>query len=189
MKLVILDRDGTINADSDDYVKSPDEWRPLPGAFKAIARLNHAGWHVVVASNQSGLGRGLFDVAALNAMHAKMHKLLAGEGGRIDAVFYCPHSPDEVCNCRKPLPGLFEQIGERYGIELKGVPAVGDSQRDLQAGAAVGCEPHLVLTGKSAQYRGQALPGTFPGGTVVHEDLGAFAEFLLTRVPTPKATV
>ena len=116
MKLVILDRDGTINADSDDYVKSPEEWQPLPGALKAIARLNHAGWHVVVASNQSGLGRGLFDVASLNAMHAKMHKLLAAEGGRIDAVFYCPHSPDEACHCRKPQPGLFEQIGERYGV-------------------------------------------------------------------------
>ena len=111
-KLVILDRDGTINQDSDDYVKSADEWVPLPGALEAIARLNHAGWHVVVASNQSGLGRGLFDVAALNAMHTKMHKLLATAGGRIDAVFYCPHSPDEACNCRKPASGLFEQMGK-----------------------------------------------------------------------------
>ncbi|MFO1245303.1 MAG: D-glycero-beta-D-manno-heptose 1,7-bisphosphate 7-phosphatase [Ramlibacter sp.] len=187
MKLVILDRDGTINADSDDYVKSPEEWQPLPGALKAIARLNHAGWHVVVASNQSGLGRGLFDVASLNAMHAKMHKLLAAEGGRIDAVFYCPHSPDEACHCRKPQPGLFEQIGERYGVELKGVPTVGDSLRDVQAGAAVGCEPHLVLSGKGVQYRGQPLPDSFPPGTRVHEDLAAFAEYLLARAPVPKA--
>ena len=153
MKLVILDRDGTINSDSDDYVKTPEEWQPLPGALEAIARLNHAGWHVVIASNQSGLGRGLFDVASLNAMHAKMHKMLAAVGGRVDAVFYCPHSPEEFCNCRKPLPGLFEQIGSRFGVPLKGVPTAGDSVRDLQAGSSAGCEPHLVLTGKSERYR------------------------------------
>ncbi|MBC7482603.1 MAG: D-glycero-beta-D-manno-heptose 1,7-bisphosphate 7-phosphatase, partial [Rhizobacter sp.] len=122
MKLVILDRDGTINADSDEFIKSPEEWLPLPGALEAIARLNHAGWHCVIASNQSGLGRGLFDVGSLNAMHAKMHKMLAAQGGRIDAVFYCPHTADDECQCRKPLPGLFEQIGERFGDELKGTP-------------------------------------------------------------------
>jgi D-glycero-D-manno-heptose 1,7-bisphosphate phosphatase len=118
MKLVILDRDGTINQDSADYVKAPSEWQPLPGALEAIAKLNHAGWHVVVATNQSGLGRGLFDVASLNAMHAKMHTMLAAVGGRIDAVFYCPHAPEDVCRCRKPEPGLFEQIGDRFGVEL-----------------------------------------------------------------------
>ena len=181
MKLVILDRDGTINEDSDDYVKSEAEWKPLPGALEAIARLNHAGWHVVVASNQSGLGRGLFDVAALNAMHAKMHKLLAAAGGRVEAIFYCPHAPDQTCRCRKPLPGLFEQIGERYGVTLKGVPTVGDSARDLIAGAAVGCEPHLVLTGKSARLRGQPLPDNFPAGTQVHDSLLAFADHLVSR--------
>ena len=179
MKLVILDRDGTINADSDEYVKSAQEWVPLPGALEAIARLNHAGWHVAVATNQSGLGRGLFDVAALNAMHAKMHKLLGAVGGRIDAVFFCPHGPEDDCQCRKPLPGLFEQIGERFGVDLKGVPCVGDSLRDVQAGAAVGCEPHLVLTGKGAGYRGRPLPETFPPGTRVHENLAAFVEYLL----------
>ncbi len=181
MKLVILDRDGTINADSDEYIKSAAEWVPLPGAIEAIARLNHAGWHVVVASNQAGLGRGLFDVAALNAMNAKMHKLLATQGGRVDAVFYCPHTPDDACTCRKPLPGLFEQIGERFGVDLAGVPVVGDQLRDLQAGAAVGCEPHLVLTGKGAAYRGRALPETFPAGTRMHEDLMAFADHLIAR--------
>lgn len=181
MNLVILDRDGTINEDSDDYVKSEAEWKPLPGALEAIAKLNHAGWHVVVASNQSGLGRGLFDVAALNAMHAKMHKLLATAGGRVEAIFYCPHAPDQTCRCRKPMPGLFEQIGERYGITLKGVPTVGDSARDLVAGATAGCEPHLVLTGKSAQLRGQALPDSFPAGTRVHESLLAFADYLVSR--------
>jgi len=181
LKLVILDRDGTINEDSDEYIKSEAEWKPLPGALEAIARLNHAGWHVVVASNQSGLGRGLFDVAALNAMHAKLHKLLAQVGGRVEAIFYCPHAPDQACHCRKPLPGLFEQIGERYGVSLKGVPTVGDSARDIIAGASVGCEPHLVLTGKGAKLRGQPLPDNFPAGTRVHESLLAFADYLVAR--------
>ena len=118
IKLVILDRDGTINEDRDDYVKSADEWVPVPGALEAIARLNHAGWHTVIASNQSGLARGLFDMAALNAIHARMNRELAEVGGRIDAVFFCPHGPDDGCRCRKPLPGLFETIGDRYGVDL-----------------------------------------------------------------------
>jgi D-glycero-D-manno-heptose 1,7-bisphosphate phosphatase len=181
MKICILDRDGTINEDSDEFVKSPGEWMPLPGALEAIATLNHAGWHVVVATNQSGLGRGLFDVAALNAMHAKMHSMLAAVGGRVDAIFYCPHAPDDHCHCRKPSPGLFEQIAERYGVDLKGMPAVGDSVRDLVAGAAVGAEPHLVLTGKGAPYRDQPLSDKFPPQTQVHQDLAAFAQFLVGR--------
>ena len=181
MKLCILDRDGTINVDRDDYVKSAFEWEPLPGALEAIARINHAGWHVVVASNQSGLGRGLFDVAALNAMHAKMHRMLAAVGGRVDAVFYCPHAPEEVCNCRKPAPGLFTQIAERYGVVLTGMPAVGDSARDLVAAQAVGCTPHVVLTGKAAAYLDQPLPTSFPAHTVAHADLAAFAEYLVAQ--------
>ncbi len=181
MKLVILDRDGTINIDSDEYVKTADEWQPLPGALEAIARLNHAGWHVVVATNQSGLGRGLYDIGALNAMHAKMHKLLAAVGGRVDAVFFCPHAPEDACQCRKPAPGLFEQIGERLGVDLADVPTVGDSARDLQAGASVGCEPHLVLTGKGAVFRDRPLPETFPAGTCIHKDLSAFADHLINR--------
>jgi len=181
MKLVILDRDGTVNQDSQDYVKSPEEWLPLPGALEAIARLNHAGWHVVIASNQSGLGRGLFDVSTLNAMHAKMHALLAAVGGRVDAVFYCPHTSDDGCHCRKPEPGLLEQIGERYGIDLRGVPMVGDSARDVMAAVSAGCEPHLVLTGKGVTYRGRDLPESFPKATQVHADLAAFADFLLAR--------
>ena len=187
MKLVILDRDGTINADSDEFVKSPQEWEPLPGALEAIARLNHAGWHVAIASNQSGLGRGLFDVASLNAMHTKMHKLLAAHGGRVDAIFYCPHTPEDGCSCRKPLPGLFEQIADRFGVELKGTPVVGDGLRDLQAGIAAGCEPHLVHTGKGAEFKGKPLPDTFPPNTQVHEDLGAFADWLIARHAAPKA--
>jgi len=189
MKLVILDRDGTINEDRDDYVKSADEWVPLPGALEAIARLNHAGWHTVIASNQSGLGRGLFDMAALNAMHAKLNQMLSRVGGRIDAVFFCPHAPDDQCGCRKPLPGLFEQIGERYGVNLKDVPVVGDTLRDLQAGLAVGCEPHLVRTGKAAaldEAQLQQWLAQLPGATV-HADLGAFADFLIAREKQRKA--
>jgi D-glycero-D-manno-heptose 1,7-bisphosphate phosphatase len=181
VKLVILDRDGTINQDSDEFVKSPEEWIPLPGALEAIARLNHAGWQVVIASNQSGLGRGLFDVAALNAMHARMYKLLATAGGRVEAVFYCPHAPEEGCECRKPKPGLFVQIGERFGVDLTGVPTAGDSVRDLQAGAAAGCEPHLILTGKGVAWRNVPLSPDFPAGTLVHEDLASFARYLIAR--------
>jgi D-glycero-D-manno-heptose 1,7-bisphosphate phosphatase len=183
MKLVILDRDGTINEDRDDYVKSADEWVPLPGALEAIARLNHAGYHAVIASNQSGLGRGLFDMASLNAMHIKLNHQLALLGGRIDAVFLCPHAPDDQCDCRKPLPGLFEQISERYGMNLKGVPVVGDTQRDLQAGIALGCEPHLVRTGKAAALDEAQLDQWLERlpGTTVHDDLGAFVDFLIER--------
>ena len=183
MKLIIIDRDGTINEERADFVKTADEWVPLPGALEAVARLNHAGWHVVVASNQSGLGRGLFDVAALNAMHSKMHKLLAAHGGKMDGIFYCPHTPTDGCTCRKPLPGLFEQIIERYGLDVGSVQqrihTVGDSVRDLQAGAAAGCVPHLVLTGNGAKYQGQALPIDFPAGTQVHADMAAFADYVL----------
>lgn len=181
MKLVILDRDGTLNQASDEFITSPEEWLPLPGALDAVARLNHAGFHVVVATNQTGLGRGLFDVVALNAIHAKMHKLLAAVGGRVDAVFYCPHGPEEHCVCRKPLPGLFTQIGERYGVDLQDVAACGDNLEHLLAGAAAGCAPHLVRTGQSAGLQTPPLPEGFPPATQVHADLGAFADFLITQ--------
>jgi D-glycero-D-manno-heptose 1,7-bisphosphate phosphatase len=180
MNLIILDRDGTINEDRDDYVRSPEEWTPLPGALEAIARLNHAGWHTVLATNQSGLGRGLFDMAALNAMHVKMHQMLAKVGGRIDAVFFCPHTPDENCTCRKPLPGLIEQIGQRYGVDLRTVPIVGDSLRDLQAGYAMGCRPHLVRTGKGANLSESEVLREVPG-TLFHDDLPAFAEYMIQQ--------
>lgn len=184
-KLVILDRDGTINHDSDDYVKSPEEWVALPGAIDAMARLHHAGWHMVIASNQSGLGRGLFDVATLNLMHDKLNKELASAGGRVDAIFYCPHTPDDHCQCRKPLPGLFEQIGDRFGVQLSDVHAVGDTLRDAQAAAAVGCQTHLVRTGKSQSLTEDRLPEHFPPGARVHADLGAFADWLLNHETTP----
>lgn len=183
LKLVILDRDGTINEDRDDFVKSADEWVPLPGALEAIARLNQAGWHTVVATNQSGIGRGLFDMAALNAMHMKMNQALHRVGGRVDAVFFCPHTPQDDCSCRKPRPGLLKLIAERYGIELAGVPTVGDSMRDLRAGEAAGCRPHLVRTGKLGRAGEEAITlacAEVPG-TQVHDDLAAFAEALVQQ--------
>jgi D-glycero-D-manno-heptose 1,7-bisphosphate phosphatase len=168
MKLVILDRDGVINQDSDQFIKTPDEWKPIPGSLDAIARLNHAGYRVVVASNQSGIGRGLFDMAALNAINDKMYRTLAHVGGRIDALFYCPHAADAGCECRKPKPGMFHDIAQRFNVDLAGVPSVGDSLRDLQAAAAVGAQPLLVLTGKGAKTRSA---GGLPEGTTIYADL------------------
>ena len=183
LKLIILDRDGTINEDRDDFVKTPDEWVPIPGALEAIARLNHTGWHTVVVTNQSGLGRGLFDMSTLNAMHVKMNQMLAKQGGRIDAVFFCPHTPEEHCDCRKPQPGLILQVGERYGLNLKDVAVVGDSLRDLLAGAAAGCPTHLLRTGKAARYSEEQLAHVLAQapGTQVHADLAAFAESMILR--------
>jgi len=185
LKLVILDRDGTLNHDSDEYIKSPEEWKALPGALEAVGRLNHAGYHVVLATNQSGLGRGLMDVASLNAIHKQMFKQLAAVGGRIDAIFYCPHTPEDACACRKPLPGLLDQVAERFGIDIKDVPFVGDSLRDMQAAEAAGCTPHLVLTGKSEALRGSPLPPTFPASTQMHTDLQAFVDMLLKKSMEP----
>lgn len=168
MKLVILDRDGVINHDSDNYIKGPDEWRPIPGSLEAIARLNHAGYHVILATNQSGVGRGLFEVSTLNAIHDKMHRALAQIGGRIDAIFYCPHSQEANCECRKPRAGLLEEIARRFNVDLNGVPNIGDSLRDLQAAAAVGAAPVLVLTGKGEKTQ---RDGELPKGTQIYADL------------------
>ena len=170
MKLVILDRDGVINHDSDSFIKSPEEWRPIPGSLEAIARLNHAGYHVVLATNQSGVGRGLFEVSTLNAIHDRMHRALGQIGGRVDAIFFCPHAQDANCNCRKPRAGLLEEIARRFGVDLKGVPAVGDSLRDLQCAAAVGATPILVLTGKGEKTRSE---GALPADTQIYPDLAA----------------
>jgi D-glycero-D-manno-heptose 1,7-bisphosphate phosphatase len=178
MKLIILDRDGVINFDSDKFIKSPDEWKPIPGSLEAVARLSQNGYRVVVASNQSGVGRGLFDMATLNAIHAKMHKALAQFGGRIDAVFYCPHAADSQCECRKPRTGLFSQIAERFHADLAGVPAIGDSLRDLQAAAEVGCQPMLVETGKG---RKTLDAGGLPEGTLIFSDLAEAVDAILGR--------
>jgi len=172
MKLVILDRDGVINYDSAQHIKRPEEWKPIPGSLAAISRLNQAGYRVVVATNQSGIGRGLLDVATLNAIHDKMHKALAQTGGRIDAVFYCPHAQDAGCSCRKPKPGLLEDIARRFNVDLSGVPCIGDSLRDLQAAAQLKAQPILVLTGKGTQT---AAAGGLPANTRVYTDLGEAA--------------
>ena len=170
MKLVILDRDGVINHDSDSFIKAPSEWRPIAGSLEAIARLNHAGYHVVLATNQSGVGRGLFEVSTLNAIHDRMHRALAQIGGRIDAIFFCPHAHDAGCNCRKPRSGLLDEIASRFNVDLKGVPSIGDALRDLQAAAAVGAAPILVLTGKGRKTQ---EAGGLPEGTQIYDDLAA----------------
>lgn len=172
MKLVVLDRDGTINYDSDQYIKSPSEWKPIPGSLEAIARLTQRGWRCVVATNQSGIARGLFDMATLNAIHTEMHRAVGQAGGRIDAIFFCPHAADSNCECRKPKPGLLREIASRFDIELKGVPMIGDSLRDVEAAAAVGAQPYLVLTGKGRQTRDA---GGLPKGTEIVADLAAIA--------------
>ena len=175
MKLVVLDRDGTINADSDQHIKSPSEWRPIKGSLEAIARLTQAGWHVVVATNQSGLARGLFDFAALNAIHDAMHRAVAQAGGRIDAIFFCPHAAEAECECRKPKPGMLREIAERMNVDLAAVPVIGDSLRDLQAAAVAGARPFLVLTGKGKSTHNE---GGLPDGTQVFADLASAAEHL-----------
>jgi len=183
VKLIVLDRDGSLGQIPEDFVRSPDDWVPQPGALEAVARLNQAGWRVVVASNQSGLGRGLFDMATLNAVHARMHKLLAAAGARVDAVFVCPHAPEEGCACRKPEPGLLQQIGQRYGVALSEIRAVGDSLNDVRAAVAAGCQPHLLLCGLLQAHGGPGglpLPAV-PEGCQVHKDLAAFADSILAR--------
>jgi len=183
MKLVILDRDGVINEDSPDFIKSPAEWIPIPGSLEAIARLNQAGYRVVVASNQSGIARQFFDMTVLNAIHKKMHDMAQQVGATIDAVFFCPHAAADHCDCRKPKPGMFTEISQRYKISLKGVPVVGDSLRDLQAGYVSGCVPYLVLTGKGEKTQ---ATGGLPPGTMVFPDLAAMVQHLL-RTSTPPA--
>lgn len=172
MKLIILDRDGVINHDSDQFIKNPDEWQPIEGSPEAIALLTQWGWHVVVATNQSGIGRGLFGMDTLNAIHDRMTKTIARAGGRIDAIFYCPHTETANCDCRKPKPGMLLNIAERFSVDLAHVPFVGDSLRDLQAAKAAGAQPWLVLTGK-----GQATKeaGKLPRGTRIFDNLAAVA--------------
>jgi D-glycero-D-manno-heptose 1,7-bisphosphate phosphatase len=177
-RLIVLDRDGVINHDSDQFIKSPEEWRPIPGSLEAIARLHHAGFRIVVATNQSGVGRGLYDMATLNAIHEKMHKAIGQVGGRLDAVFFCPHTADSRCECRKPRTGMLLEIGRRFNVDLSGVPCVGDGLRDLQAADAVGAHPMLVLTGKGEKT---LRDGGFPKNTVIFPDLAFAASALLSN--------
>lgn len=177
MPLIILDRDGVINYDSDDYIKSPEEWIPIPGSLEAIARLNQAGYQVIVATNQSGLARGYFDMETLDQIHKKMHAALAAHGGKIAALFYCPHSPDEGCDCRKPRPGLFKQIARQFNVDLNDVPAIGDTLCDAEAARAVGAKPILVRTGKGSRIPQQEMPRDVP----VYADLAAAVDALLVN--------
>jgi D-glycero-D-manno-heptose 1,7-bisphosphate phosphatase len=177
--LLILDRDGVINQDSPKFVKNTDEWLPIPGSIEAIGKLSRAGYTVAVASNQSGLARGLFDRKALRAMHRKLRRLVAAEGGHIDRIVVCPHGPDDGCHCRKPAPGLLLRLARYYGTSLDGVPAVGDSLRDLEAAVAAGATPILVRTGN-----GKAIASRLPKGlrsVPIFDDLAAVADALLKR--------
>ncbi len=175
MKLVILDRDGVINYDSDAFIKTPDEWKPIPGSLEAIAHLTQAGYRVVIATNQSGISRGLLDMVTLNAINDKMCKAVNQVGGRIDAMFFCPHANSDKCNCRKPATGMFKEISDRFGLELNGVPAIGDSLRDLQAAAEVGAIPILVLSGKGKKTRAK---GGLPENTRIFSNLSAAVDAL-----------
>ena len=175
MKLVILDRDGTINEDSDHYIKSPEELHPIEGSLDAIARLTQAGYRIVVATNQSGIARGLFDTATLIAIHTLLQRQAAQAGGRIDAFFFCPHAADSSCQCRKPQPGMLVEVARRFNVSLKDVYMVGDAQRDLEAAVAAGARPVLVLTGKGQKTQRE---GKLPPVTEVYDNLAAFAERL-----------
>ena len=177
MKLVVLDRDGVINYDSVHFIKSTNEWIPIPGSLEAIALLNQSGYRVAVATNQSGISRGLFDMVTLNAIHDKMHRALGQLGGRVDAMFYCPHSAEDNCSCRKPKPGMMEEIGHRFGMDMKGLPIVGDALRDLQAGAVLGMQPILVRTGKGEET---LAAGGLPDGTLVFADLAEAVQHIIS---------
>ncbi len=175
-KLIVLDRDGVINYDSDDYVKSVDEWIPLPGSMEALAKLTHAGYKIAIATNQSGISRGYFTVATLDAMHQKMLTLAAEAGAKIDYIAYCPHGPDDGCDCRKPLPGLIHQIEKALNISAEGCYMVGDSLRDLQAGSAAGLVPALVLTGKGERTQAKGIELQ---GVAVFSDLNNFVDQII----------
>ncbi|EGL54593.1 MAG: D-glycero-beta-D-manno-heptose 1,7-bisphosphate 7-phosphatase [Pseudomonadota bacterium] len=177
MSLIILDRDGVINHDSDDFIKNPAEWEPIEGSLEAIARLNYAGYRVVVITNQSGIARGLFDVETLNRIHSKMRRMLAQVGGKIEAIMFCPHGPEDDCQCRKPQNGSFVDLAHRLRVNLENVPAVGDSLRDIQAAMLSQARPILVKTGKGER----TLAAGIPDGVEVYEDLASVATALLER--------
>jgi D-glycero-D-manno-heptose 1,7-bisphosphate phosphatase len=186
--LIILDRDGVINFDSDAYIKSPDEWQPIPGSLEAISRLTHAGWAIAVATNQSGIERGLFDINTLHAIHNKMAQAVGQAGGRLDGIFFCPHTASSRCPCRKPAAGLFHDIAHRFKRDLKGTPVIGDSLRDLQAGERCGCDLWLVKTGKGLRTisaADQDPEKQLPKGTQIVADLAAAVDRILAKPPTP----
>lgn len=188
-RLVILGRDGILNRYREDHVKSPGEWVAIDGAIEAVARLNQGGWHCVVATNQSGIGRGAIDMASLNAIHVEMNRQMAREGARLDAVFFCPHTPEDGCECRKPQPGMLLDIGRRYAVDLHQIPMVCDTLRDLQAARTAGCQPHLVKTGRAAGLVEAQLAEMLAQvpGMRVHDSLAAFAETLLAETAAEHA--
>jgi D-glycero-D-manno-heptose 1,7-bisphosphate phosphatase len=183
LKLVVLDRDGVINQDSANFIKNTNEWIALPGSLEAIALLNQSGFRVALATNQSGVGRGLYDMATLNAIHDKMHRALAQVGGRIDALFYCPHTADDNCSCRKPKTGMIDDIARRFSMDLTEVFAVGDSLRDLQAFAEAGCKPILVRSGKGEETLANAkLPNqSLPNNTIIFADLAEAVQHIVAE--------
>lgn len=176
-RYVLLDRDGVVNHDSDDFIKSPEEWQPIDGSLEAIALLNQHGYRVAVISNQSGLARGLFDEAMLATIHAKMRRMVAEKGGAIAAIYHCPHAPDSLCNCRKPKPGLLEQFARENNVELTSVNFIGDSLRDVQAAHAVGAKPILVKTGKGKETLINNPNLNIP----VFENLYVAAEYIIAK--------
>ena len=178
MKLIILDRDGVINQDSADFIKNPNEWIPIPDCLESIARLNQHGFSVIIATNQSGIGRGLFDIETMNAINKKMLDLLAQVGGHIDAIFYCPHTEDANCKCRKPKTGMLEEISTRFGVNLKNIPAIGDAKRDLEAYQFVGAQPILVKTGKGEQTFANKA---YPKNTWIFNDLSQAVDKILKK--------
>jgi D-glycero-D-manno-heptose 1,7-bisphosphate phosphatase len=177
-RLVILDRDGVINEDSDAYIKTLDEWVPIAGSIAAIAQLSRAGFKIGVATNQSGIARGYFDEIALANMHALLCELVEEEGGQVDTICYCPHGPDEQCRCRKPLPGLLEQISEELQLPLAGAWYIGDASKDLELGLAMNCRPVLVRTGKGLETE-RNLDAAIRQSVTVVDDLAAAAELIL----------
>jgi D-glycero-D-manno-heptose 1,7-bisphosphate phosphatase len=177
MPVIILDRDGVINRESDDFIKSPEEWIPLPDSLRAIGRLTHSGYHVVVATNQSGIARRKLTIDDLHAIHTKMHNHVNQFGGIIEAIFFCPCSPREQdCLCRKPKPGMLLDIARRQRISLADVPAVGDRLEDIQAARAAGAMPILVRTGRGAALEKK---GHVPPGVPVFDNLAAYVDHLL----------
>lgn len=176
-RYVLLDRDGVINHDSDEFIKSPEQWLPIDGSLEAIALLNRHGYKVVVVTNQSGVARGLFDLATLEQIHAKMLSMVEANGGKIDAIYFCPHGPDDDCACRKPKPGMLETFAADTGAGLSGVPVIGDSLRDLQSAQAVGASPILVKTGKGLKTLHNNPDLNIP----VFENLYDAAKYLTTR--------
>jgi len=175
MKLLLLDRDGVINQDSDDYIRSPDEWIPLPGAIAALARLSKAGWTLAIATNQSGIARGYYSEDCMQSIHQRLRALVAAEGGELGLIAHCPHGPDEGCACRKPKPGMLLSIARHYQVETSGLWFVGDSASDLAAASAAHCQPVLVKTGKGER----TLQGDLPAGTLIFQDLAAVASHLI----------